>query len=115
MTTGRQRGTGGRGELVLSTALEALRNELEAAWQTSEGRRVRFRASEVTLTLETAIRSDKEASTGFRWYVLHAGGGIKSGAESTQTVVLTLIPGLYDEHGNAMPLDVAADQAQPGR
>jgi hypothetical protein len=102
-------------ELGLSIALEALRDELEAAWQYSQGRRVRFRASEVTLTLETAIRSDKEASAGFRWYVLQAGGRVKSGDEATQTVVLTLTPGLYDEHGNLSPLDVAADQPQPGQ
>jgi hypothetical protein len=103
------------GELVLSSALEALRNELDAAWQSSQGHRVRFRASQVTLTLETVIRSDKDASAGFHWYVLQAGGGVKSGTQFTQTVVLTLTPGLYDEHGNASPLDVADDQLQPGR
>jgi len=102
-------------DLAISTALEALRNELEAAWHSSEGRRVRFRASQVTLTLQTVIKSDKEASAGFRWYVLQAGGAVKSGTESTQTVVLTLTPGLYDDHGNLLPLDVAAEQPQPGR
>lgn len=103
------------GELPLSAALDALRSELEAAWQASRGGRVRFRASQVTLTLETVIRSDKEASAGFRWYVVHTGGGVKSGAESTQTVVLSLTPGLYDEDGNVSPLDVAAVQERPGR
>ena len=75
---------------------------------------MRFRASEVTLTLETVLRSDKEASAGVRWYVLHAGGGVKSGSESTQTIVLTLVPGLYDREGRPAPLDVAADQPEPG-
>jgi len=98
----------------LSQALEGLRGELEDAWSASQGRRVRFRASEVTLTLETVLRSDKEASAGVRWYVLHAGGGVKSGSESTQTIVLTLVPGLYDREGRPAPLDVAADQPEPG-
>ena len=101
-------------DIGLSMALEGLRSELEEAWSTSRGKPVRFRASEVTLTLETVLRSDKEGSAGVRWYVIHAGGGLKSGSESTQRIVLTLAPGLYDKEGRPAPLDVGADQPQPG-
>ena len=101
-------------EIGLSKALEGLRTELAEAWSDSQGQLVRFRASQVTLTLDTVLRSDKEASAGVRWYVLHAGGGLKSGSESTQKIVLTLTPGLYDREGKPAPLDVAADQLEPG-
>lgn len=101
-------------DIGLAMALEALRNELEEAWSTSQGKPIRFRASEVTLTLETVLRSDKEGSAGVRWYVIHADGSLKSGSESTQKIVLTLTPGLYDREGRSAPLDVAADQPEPG-
>ncbi len=102
-------------ETPLAKALEALRHELALAYQDGQGQRIRFRASGVTLTVETVIRSDKEVSAGVRWYVVHAGGGVTSGREATQTIVLTLTPGLYDEEGRPSPLDVAADQSEPGQ
>jgi hypothetical protein len=102
-------------DVRLSSALEALRCELETAWSTSQGRRIRFRSSEVTLTLETIVRLDKESSGGIRWYVVQAGGGVKSGTERTQTLVLTLTPYFYDDTGNSIPLDVAAIQTEPGQ
>jgi hypothetical protein len=43
-----------------------------------------------------------------------AGGGVAAGTERTQTLVLTLTPGLYDAQGNLKPLDVAGQQPQPG-
>jgi hypothetical protein len=99
----------------LAKALEALRYELALAYQDTQGQRARFHASEVKLTTETVIRSDKEAPASIRWYVLHAGGGVTSGWEVTQTIELTLPPGLYDENGNRSSLDVAADQSSPGQ
>jgi hypothetical protein len=102
-------------KLGLASALEALRDELESAWNSGQGRRVRFRASEVTLTVETVVRLDREGSGKIRWYLVEAGGGVKAGTERTQTLVLTLTPQLYDEDGRALPLEVAGRQAQPGR
>jgi hypothetical protein len=102
-------------ELGLSAALEALRDELESAWQTGEGRRLRFRATDVTLTVETVARLDKDGSGKVRWYVVEAGGGIKSGHERTQTLTLTLTPLVYDEQGRPSPFDVAGEQQAPGR
>ena len=63
----------------LSAALDALRDELESAWQASQGRRVRFRTSEVTLTVETVARLDKDGSGKIRWWLVEAGAGVKSG------------------------------------
>lgn len=102
-------------ELGLAAALEALRHELESAWQSGQGQNVRFRASEVTLTLETVARLDKEGSGKIRWYVVEAGGGLKSGKERTQTLTLTLTPLLYDEQGRLLPLDIAGQQRVPGK
>jgi Trypsin-co-occurring domain 2 len=99
----------------LAAALEALRDELESAWHASQGRKVRFRTSEVTVTVETVARLDKDGSGKIRWWLVEAGGGVKSGRERTQTMVLTLTPLLYDEAGNLVPLDVDAAQPRPGR
>jgi hypothetical protein len=102
-------------ELGLASALEALRQELESAWQSGQGRMVRFRTSEVTLTLTTVARLDKDGSGKIRWYVVEAGGGVKSGSERTQTLTVTFTPLLYDKEGRPEPLDVAGDQSVPGR
>jgi Trypsin-co-occurring domain 2 len=102
-------------EVGLAAALEALREELESAWQASQDRRIRFRTSEVTVTVETVARLDKDGSGKIRWWLVEAGGGVKSGRERTQTMVLTLTPLLYDETGNLVPLDIDALQARPGR
>ncbi|WP_328736543.1 trypco2 family protein [Streptomyces bobili] len=102
-------------ELGLAQALEALRDELQSALQSGEGKRVRFRASEVTLTMETVARLDKEGSGKIRWYVLEAGAAVKSGTEHTQTLTLSLAPILYDKEGRQTPLDVAGEQSVPGR
>jgi hypothetical protein len=98
----------------LSAALEGLREELEAAWASGAGKAVRFRVSEVTLTLEVTVRREREAGGKIRWWVIEAGGSGKAGAETIQTLVLTLTPGLHTEQGGPGPLDVAGDQAKPG-
>jgi hypothetical protein len=72
----RIKGANGMAELSavgLSAALDALRDELESAWQASQGRRVRFRTSEVTLTVETVARLDKDGSGKIRWWLVEAG------------------------------------------
>jgi hypothetical protein len=101
--------------LGLSAALEGLRGELEAAWASGQGKPVRFRVSEVTLTLEAVASRSAEGGGKIRWWIIEAGGGAKAGTETTQTLVLTLTPGLYDEEGSSRPLDVAGNQPDPGR
>jgi Trypsin-co-occurring domain 2 len=101
--------------LALSAVLEGLRSELEDAWRTSEGRPVRFRASDVTLTVETVFSKDKDASGRIRWWIVEAGGGARSGKQRSQTLVLKLTPGLYaDDGAPPQPLDVGDEQASPG-
>jgi Trypsin-co-occurring domain 2 len=102
-------------EVGLAAALEALRDELEAAWSASRGRKVRFRAAELTVTVETVARLDKDGSGKIRWWLVEAGGGVKSGRERTQTLTLMLTPLLYDEAGQLVPLDIDAAQSVPGR
>ena len=47
------------GFLGLSTALEGLRQELEAAWSTAKGQRVRFRVSDVSLTVQAVASKER--------------------------------------------------------
>jgi hypothetical protein len=105
----------GEGFVGLSSALEVLREELEAAWVAGQGKRVRFRVSNLTVTMQVVASREREGGGKLRWYVLEAGGSAKSSGETTQSLVLTLTPGLYDESGNVLPLDVYGDQAQPGQ
>jgi hypothetical protein len=97
----------------LSAALEALRSELEEAWQAGQGRVVGFRVSDVTLTLQAAAQRDRDAGGKIRWLVFEAGGGAKSSSASTQTLVLTLTPSLRAASGETGPLDVAGEQRTP--
>jgi hypothetical protein len=105
---------GAEGFVGLASALEVLRSELEAAWEAGQGKRVRFRVSQLTVTMQAVARREREAGGKLRWYVLEAGGGAKSSAEATQTLELTLAPGLYDERGDPEPLDVYGVQPRPG-
>jgi len=98
----------------LSTALEGLREELENAWEKGAGKALRFRVANVTLTLEAVARREAGGSGKIRWWLIEAGGGVTAGKEMTQTLVLTLAPGLYDVQGNPRPLDIAGEQSQPG-
>ena len=99
--------------LGLSAALEGLRAELESAWISAKDQPVRFRVSEVTLTLQTVASRSTELGGKIRWWVIEAGGSGKAGTDTTQTLVLTLTPGLYDEQGGHGALDVAGDQSEP--
>jgi hypothetical protein len=101
------------GLMGLSTALEGLRQELECAWQDGAGKAIRFQVSDVTLTLEAVARRETDGSGKVRWWLVEAGGGVTAGTEKTQTLVLTLTPGLYDAQGNLKPLVVAGQQPQP--
>lgn len=98
----------------LSAALEGLREELESAWSQGAGKALRFRVNTVTLTLEAVARRETEGSGKVRWWLIEAGGGVTAGKETTQTLVLTLTPGLYDAEGSPGPLDVEGKQPEPG-
>lgn len=98
----------------LASALEALPEELQSARNAGQGRWVRFRASEATLTGETAARRDTDGSGKIRWWLVEAGAAVKSGQERTQTLTLTLTPLMYDEAGKSGPSDVDAAQPVPG-
>jgi hypothetical protein len=101
-------------ELGLAKALEALRSELESAWQAGQNHAVRFQASEITLTLSAVARLDKDGSGKIRWYLIEAGGGVKSGRERSQTLTLTLSPVRVDAQGRTSPLEIAGRQSEPG-
>jgi hypothetical protein len=105
----------GEGRLDVSSALEALRAELEHAWRDGQRHPVQFGIDEITLTL-TVVATGKKAGGGkIRWYVVEAGGDVSHEDSSTQTLVLKLKPALVDPStGWTWPLRVSADQAKPG-
>ena len=99
----------------LASALDALRAELDQAWQASRRQRVRFRASEITLTVQAVARKETGGSGKLRWWVVEAGAEHSAGSELTHTLVLTLTPQLYGDDDTVIgPLDVSGDQQQPG-
>ncbi|MGO9961458.1 MAG: trypco2 family protein [Solirubrobacteraceae bacterium] len=102
------------GFIGLSAALEVLRTELDEAWTAGEGKRVRFRVSELNLTVQVVARHELQGGGKLRWYVLEAGASATSSNETMQTLVLTLTPGVYDEKGKLLPLDVGDDQRRAG-
>lgn len=100
--------------IELSDALEGLREQLQLAWANGKGQRVRFRAESVTLTLQLGVTHSREVSGKVRWWLVEGGGNRGTDQSSTQTVVLTLTPSLYDDDGRPVPLDVAGLQPKPG-
>jgi NTP-dependent ternary system trypsin peptidase co-occuring protein len=80
------------GAIVLSEALDALREGLERFWAESEGRSLRIRVEDVTLTLQVVARREREGGGKVRWWVFEAGADVKSGSETMQTLVLQLRP-----------------------
>jgi len=103
------------GLVDLHVALEGLRNELQAAWEAGKNEHVRFRVSDITLTVEAVARREKEAGAKIRWWLVEGGAGGKRSGETTQTLVLTLSPGVYDKEGRKLPLDVYGEQLEPGK
>jgi Trypsin-co-occurring domain 2 len=106
-----------KGDAVLwvSSALEALRAELEEAWRSGTKHQVQFGIDEISLTL-TVVASGKMAGGGkIRWYVIEAGGDVSHEKSSTQTLVLKLKPALVDPGtGRTWPLQVSGDQTEKG-
>src|SRR3954469_10906792 len=92
--------------LGLSDALEGLRQELEQAWVSSREAAVRFRAEKVTVTVEAVARTDTKLGGKVRWWLIEAGVDRGRSRDATQTLELTLTPQLYDDTGQAGPLDV---------
>jgi Trypsin-co-occurring domain 2 len=105
----------GTGLVGLAAALEVLREELEDAWNAGEGQRIRFRVSDLTLTMQVVASREHEGGGKLRWYLLEAGGSTTATRETTQTLVLTVTPGTYDDNGKLEPIDVHGRlQPQPG-
>jgi Trypsin-co-occurring domain 2 len=76
----------------LAEALASLQVQLGRAWASGQGESGRFLISDVTLTVETVARRDKEVAGGIRWLVA-AQGRTSRQNEATQTIVLHLTPG----------------------
>jgi hypothetical protein len=86
----------GSSDVGLSSAIEALRQELDAALSAGGREGIRFRVSDVTLTLQVVARRETKGGGKLRWWVLEAGGEQARGKETTQTLTLKLTPLLPD-------------------
>ena len=104
----------GEGFLDLAAALEGLRGELEQAWKKGTGRPLRFRVSDVRLTVQAVARKEGGGGGKIRWWLVEGGAEAKWARESTQTLELSLTPGVYDQSGKLAPVDVYGSQAEPG-
>ncbi len=99
----------------LSVALESRRDGLAGAREQGRGRKVRFESSEFTLTIESELPKDSDASAGVPLCVPEAGERRKVGAGPTQTRVVPSTLGLYDDKSNRSRLNVPTDQPRLGR
>jgi Trypsin-co-occurring domain 2 len=87
-------------EMPLAAAVQALRSELHEALSEGRDDQVQFYLSDITLTLQTALRKQAGAKFGFQWVVI-AGLGGSRGKEVTQTLVLNLKPMLAEDQSAA--------------
>lgn len=55
-----------QGFVGLAAALEVLREELEDAWLAGHGKRVRFRVSQLTVTIQAVARREREGGAKLR-------------------------------------------------
>ncbi|WP_157574126.1 trypco2 family protein [Nocardia jejuensis] len=88
-----------KGRVPLSTAIEALRQELIQAWGDGYEQALRFKPLEVELTLEVAVTSGGRAHGGIKWWLVDAGGELARESVATQTVRMTLQPVGFDQNG----------------
>jgi hypothetical protein len=98
----------------LSSALEALRQELCEAWVAGADARIRFRVSDVTLVVEVVARRETTTGGKLRWWLFEAAADRTHGSEMTHTLTLQLTPQIRDHAGGYGPLDVHGEQDQPG-
>ncbi|MFJ9821823.1 trypco2 family protein [Streptomyces sp. NPDC101151] len=88
------------GVVGLAEAVNALREELQQAWSSSEGARLRFRPSPVELTVQVAVTKAVGGSVKAKWWLVELGGDSSRSSVTTQTLKLTLDPVGYDPDGN---------------
>jgi Trypsin-co-occurring domain 2 len=96
----------------LGEALEALREVLADSWEGSRDEAIRFRVSEIKLTVQSVVGREGSFGAKLRWWLLEAGAEGKTTSQSVQTLVLTLQPQVHGV-GPPMPLDVDDRQDEP--
>jgi Trypsin-co-occurring domain 2 len=87
-------------EMPLAVAVQALRSELHEALSQGRDDQVQFYLSDITLTLQTAIRKQVGGKFGVQWVVMADLGGSR-GKEVTQTLVLNVKPLLAEDQSAA--------------
>ncbi|MEU6070783.1 trypco2 family protein [Streptomyces sp. NPDC047082] len=96
-------GVSGEGAGVdLAEAIEALRDSLERAWLSGQGRSIRFKPEPVELTVQVGVTRLGKGSAGIHWQVLTLGGERSRESSSVQTLRLQLTPVLHDPQGDRL-------------
>lgn len=96
-------GESGEGAAVdLAEAIEALRDSLERAWRSGQGRSIRFKPEPVELTVQVGVTRVGKGSAGIRWQVLTLSGERSSELSSVQTLRLQLTPVLHHPQGDRL-------------
>jgi Trypsin-co-occurring domain 2 len=91
------------GWVDLSSAIEALRNDLARAWWDGKDQRVRFKVEPVELTLQAGVTKKGTVQAGVKWHILTLGGEKSRENAVTQTLKLKLAPVFYDKDGKPVP------------
>ena len=112
------------GWVNLSSAIEALRNDLARAWWDGKDKRVRFKVEPVELTVQAGVTKKGTGQAGIKWHILTLGGTKSRENAVTQTLKLKLAPVFYDKDGkpteaiisghDVFAEDSGSPQDQPG-
>jgi hypothetical protein len=99
----------------LAGAIEALRGELVAALEASEGEDVRFALGPIELEFQVELSRESAGEAGVKFWVVALGGKGSRSSATTHTVRLSLSPVLAAEISTSRPLVVGSEQARQPR
>ncbi|MFD0683535.1 trypco2 family protein [Actinomadura fibrosa] len=98
--------------LELVQAIDALRAQLTAAVERSEGQRVRFELGDVEIQLSVSITHDAKAEGKVKVYVLGLGASASESSTTAQTLKVTLKP-IDTKTGRALQVADHGEAAPP--
>ena len=75
---------------------------------------MRFRVSDVSLTVQAVARKDREGGGKVRWWLVEAGSCTEERSGDDADTGAVAESSVYDEHGRPAPLDVFGEQPVPG-
>jgi len=79
-------------KIALAEMIEELRNELQAAVEAGEGKKIRFALGEVTLEAQVEVAKEAEGKAGLKFWLAETEASGKASRAVTQKIVLKLEP-----------------------